>query len=206
MSCHVHSCEKCGAQMQIHERYYGRTLKCTTCRTEFLAQAPDGSAEEAPMIPERRATAPEKSAKRFLPLLLLLIPLAGFLAWLGGDDDVPAAGFREQYAVGEVASLDTGTTRPVLVALDHKAVAALVDMRTGSIEIGVSALMTNQEKYLEIEAGTKVRALACGTGTYRAVRCISPKNGSKFSGIPRPRSALALMSGTAASTPRICRA
>jgi hypothetical protein len=160
MSAYVHTCDQCGAQMQVHDRYAGRTLKCTTCRTEFVAEAPQGPAGEAPAEPELRYVPPEKNAKRFLPLLLLLIPLAGFLVWLGGGDETPATAFRDQHAVGEVAALDTGTTRPVLVALNQDAVAALVDMRTGSIQMGVSSLMTNQDKYLELEAGTKVRVLA----------------------------------------------
>jgi len=159
MSAYVHTCEKCGAQMQVHDRYAGRTLKCTTCRTEFVAGSSEDGADEDTYVPPRSAREPEKSPKRFLPLLFLLIPLAGFLVWMGGDDDAPDTAFREGYAVGEVASVDTGTTRPVLVALDHESVGALVDMRTGAIQLGVSSLMTNQDKYLELEAGTKVRVL-----------------------------------------------
>ena len=77
----------------------------------------------------------------------------------GGGDKVDTA-FREGHAVGDVAALDTGTTRPVLAALDQESVGALVDMRTGAIQVGVSSLMNNQDKYLELEAGTKVRILA----------------------------------------------
>ena len=113
-------------------------------------------------------------------------PLAGFLAWLGGDDEAPATAFRDQHAVGEVAALDTGTTRPVLVALNHEAVAALVDMRTGSIQIGVSALMTNQEKYLELEAGTKVRVLAYANEDREAkVRVIEGPSADLVVWVPR---------------------
>jgi hypothetical protein len=147
--------------MQVNDRYYGRTLKCTTCRTEFVAEGPEPGKEVDTFVPPRTAQDTEKSAKRFLPLLLLLIPLAGFLVWLsGGDDDVADSVFREGHAVGDVAAVDTGTTRPVLVALDHESVGALVDMRSGAIQLGVSSLMTNQDKYLELEAGTKVRILA----------------------------------------------
>ena len=161
MSAYVHTCDQCGAQMQVNDRYYGRTLKCTTCRTEFVAESPEDGAEVDTYVPPRSDPDTGKSAKRFLPLLLLLIPLAGFLVWLGGgDDDVADSAFREGHAVGDVAAVDTGTTRPVLVALDHESVGALVDMRSGAIQLGVSSLMTNQDKYLELEAGTKVRVLA----------------------------------------------
>jgi len=148
--------------MQVHDRYYGRTLKCTTCRKEFIAEAPEGGVEVDTYVPPRSKPETEKSAKRFLPLLLLLIPLVGFLFWVtGGDDDgVADSAFREGHAVGDVVAVDTGTTRPVLVALDHESVGALVDMRAGAIQLGVSSLMTNQDKYLELEAGTQVRVLA----------------------------------------------
>lgn len=187
MSAYVHTCEKCGAQMQVHDRYAGRTLKCTTCRTEFVAGGPDGGADVDTYVPPRSPQAPEKSAKRFLPLLLLLIPLAGFLFWMGGDDEsVPDTAFREGHAVGEIASLDTGTTRPVMVALDHESVAALVDMRTGAIQIGVSSLMTDQDKYLELEAGTKVRVLAYANEDREAkVRILDGPSANQDVWVPR---------------------
>ena len=187
MSAYVHTCEKCGAQMQVNDRYFGRTLKCTTCRTEFVAESPEGDSSEPAPVPVRPAPATEKSAKRFLPLLLLLIPLAGFLAWLGGgEDEAPDSAFRESHAVGDVASLDTGTTRPVLAALDHDSVGALVDMRTGAIQLGVSSLMTNQDKYLELEAGTKVRVLAYANEDREAkVRVMDGPSANRDVWVPR---------------------
>jgi hypothetical protein len=161
MASFVHTCDRCGAQMQVHERYIGHMLKCTSCRAEFEAVVPPrGLGPAAPAVPAPRPAAPERSVLRFWPALLLLIPLLGFVAWLNRDEAPPETAFRDQHAVGDVAALDTGTTRPVLVALDREAVAALVDMRTGTIQLGVSALMSNQERYLELEAGTRVRVLA----------------------------------------------
>jgi hypothetical protein len=187
MSAYVHHCEKCGAQMQVHDRYAGRTLKCTTCRTEFVAGGPEGGAEVDTYVPASARQAPEKSGRRFLPLLLLLIPLAGFLFWMSGDDDsTPDTAFREGHAVGDIASVDTGTTRPVLVALDHESVGALVDMRTGAIQIGVSSLMTNQDKYLELEAGTRVRVLAYANEDREAkVRILDGPSANQDVWVPR---------------------
>ncbi len=159
MSGYTHTCGNCGAQMEVHSRYVGRTLKCTSCRTEFIVEMPEGDFAPEPSAPEPSIRVAEKSPRRFLPLLLLLIPLVGFVSWLTRDDGPPETAFREQRAVGEVATLDTGTTRPVLVALDQEAVGALVDMRTGSIQLGVSSLMTKDESYLECEAGTRARIL-----------------------------------------------
>ena len=39
MSGYIHTCDECGSQMQVHERYFGRELKCTTCRAEFVARS-----------------------------------------------------------------------------------------------------------------------------------------------------------------------
>lgn len=188
MSAYVHTCDQCGAQMQVNDRYFGRTLKCTTCRKEFVAEAPDEGAEVDTYVPPRSEQPTEKSAKRFLPLLLLLIPLAGFLFWLGGGDDdgVADSAFREGHAVGDIASVDTGTTRPVLVALDHESVGALVDMRSGAIQLGVSSLMTNQDKYLELEAGTQVRILAFANENREAkVRVLDGSSADQEVWVPR---------------------
>ena len=147
--------------MQVHERYVGRTLKCTTCRAEFEAELPevDGVQEVVaamPVDPE-----PGKKINRIFLAIFLLIPLAGFIWWLGQDPSEGPGGavFRDQRAVGETATLDTGMDRPVMVALDHEAVGALLDMTTGALQVGVSSLMNNDDRFLEIEGGTKIRIL-----------------------------------------------
>ena len=44
MASYLHTCAECGAEMTVHDRYYGRTLRCTACRAEFVAgpAAPGG--------------------------------------------------------------------------------------------------------------------------------------------------------------------
>jgi predicted RNA-binding Zn-ribbon protein involved in translation (DUF1610 family) len=37
MASYLHTCSSCGVEMTVHDRYYGRTLRCTGCRTEFVA-------------------------------------------------------------------------------------------------------------------------------------------------------------------------
>jgi DNA-directed RNA polymerase subunit M/transcription elongation factor TFIIS len=37
MASYIHTCTACGVEMTVHERYYGRTLRCRECRAEFLA-------------------------------------------------------------------------------------------------------------------------------------------------------------------------
>jgi predicted nucleic acid-binding Zn-ribbon protein len=160
MPGYIHTCGKCGAHMQVHERYLGRTLKCTACRTEFEAVIPDGAIAEEPVFPELEEER-RSGVGRFLPwLLLLLVPVVALLWFLGQDQsEGPAQSvFREQRSVGENATVDTGLGRPVLAALDHEAVAALMTLGQGNVQINIGALM-DQDRYIELPAGTNVRIL-----------------------------------------------
>lgn len=161
MPGYIHTCENCGAHMQVHERYLGRTLKCTSCRTEFLSELPEDVPLEEPVAPTPVETEAKKSPARFLPWLLLLIPLVGLVWWLGQDqsEGVAETVFRAPRAAGENATLDTGSGRPVLVALDYESVGALVDMQQGALEVGVASLMDDDNRFLEMEAGSRIRVI-----------------------------------------------
>jgi hypothetical protein len=116
----------------------------------------------------------------------VLVPILAAVLWLARDDETPQTAFREGHAVGDVAALDTGTTRPVLVALDQESVGALVDMRTGAIQLGVSSLMSNQDRYLELEAGTTVRILAYANEDREArVRILDGPSKDQIVWVPR---------------------
>jgi predicted nucleic acid-binding Zn-ribbon protein len=161
MPGYIHTCRNCGAHMQVHERYIGRTLKCTSCRTEFEAALPEGAVAEEPALPELPKDSSRPSAARFIPwLVLLLIPVVGLLWFLGQDQSKGPAEtvFRAQRSVGSNATVDTGMDRPVLVALEHEAVGALVTLGQGSVQINVNALM-DQKRYIELPSGTAVRIL-----------------------------------------------
>ena len=147
--------------MQIHERYLGRTLKCTTCRREFLAEMPEGIVAEEPVVVAVDDTEIKKGPARFLRLLVVLVPLVSLIWWVGQDHSggVGETVFGSERAVGDNATLDTSFERPVLVALDHDSVGALVDMQSGAGEVGVTSPIPNDGRTLEIEAGTRIRIL-----------------------------------------------
>jgi predicted nucleic acid-binding Zn-ribbon protein len=161
MPGYIHTCGKCGAHMQVHERYLGRTLRCTSCRTEFEAMLPEGAVAEEPALPELPEDSSKPSATRFLPwIVLLLIPVVGLMWFLGQDHtEGPAETvFRAQRPAGANATVDTGMDKPVLVALEHEAVGALLTLGQGSVQINVNALM-DQKRYIELPSGAPVRIL-----------------------------------------------
>ena len=161
MPGYIHTCAGCGAHMQVHERYLGRTLKCTSCRREFLAEMPEGIVAEEPVVVAVDDTESKKGPGRFLWLLVVLIPLVCLIWWVGQDhnEGVGKTIFRAERAVGDNATLDTSLEWPVLVALDHDSVGALVDMQSGAADVGVTSLVNNNGRILEIETGTRIRIL-----------------------------------------------
>ena len=161
MPGYIHTCAGCGAHMQVHERYLGRTLKCTSCRREFLAEMPEGIVAEEPVPVAVDDAESKKGPARFLWLLVVLIPLAILMWWVGQDhsEGVGKTVFSIERAVGASATLDTSFERPVLVALDQESVSALVDMQSGAGEGGVTSLKNHNGRILEIEAGTRIRIL-----------------------------------------------
>lgn len=189
MAGYVHTCDQCGSQMQVHERYVGRTLKCTSCRAEFVAELPPEGAAEPPPAPAVAAEEPagRRSGSLWIVGLFLLIPLAGVIWWLGQDQsEGPASGvFANKKAVGELAVLEVAGDRPVLVALDRQSVGALVDLRDGAVQIGVSSLMNDDDRFLAVDAGTRVRVLEYANGDREArVRIVEGEWVSRIVWVP----------------------
>lgn len=58
MASYTHTCESCGVEMTVHERYYGRALRCRACRAEFVADpaAPGGLSERDRLPPSTTHT------------------------------------------------------------------------------------------------------------------------------------------------------
>ena len=161
MPGYIHTCDKCGAHMQVHERYLGRTLRCTSCRTEFEAVLPEDAVTDEPELPLVDEGEAEPGARRVIPwLLLLLVAVVGLVWFLGQDqsEGPVSAVFVGQPSAGLNASVETGAGRPVLVALEHEAVGALVTIGQSSVQINIGALM-DQDKYIELPSGTSVRVL-----------------------------------------------
>ncbi len=145
--------------MQVHERYLGRTLRCTSCRTEFVADPVQEVVEVEAAVPDVGEDQPRRLG-RFLPWLLLLLLLAAVMWWLGQDLSGGFAGslFQTERSAGELATLDMGGEASVMVAFDRESVAAL--LRAAAAGDGASLQSLREEgRCLEVRAGTRVRVL-----------------------------------------------
>jgi hypothetical protein len=146
--------------MQVHERYLGKTLRCTSCRTEFIADPADQVVEVEPATPVVVDDKHRRSPIRFFPWLLLLIPLAALLWWLGQDQSAGSAGrlFRAERSVGELADLYAGSSESVMVAFDRESVSAIVQAVERGDRDSLRAL-ESEGRCLGVSAGTRIRVL-----------------------------------------------
>jgi len=170
--------------MQVHERYLGRTLRCTTCRTEFVADPVGAVVELEPAQPDVGEEEPRRS-RRLLPWLLLLVPLAALLWWLGQDQSggFAASIFGVERTAGDLATLDAGEGLPVPVAFDSDSVKILVQAAAGD-SAGLETLR-EEGRCLEVPAGTHVRILDLGGKTVGArVRILEGAWASRIVWVP----------------------
>lgn len=158
MPGYIHTCASCGAHMQVHERYLGRNLRCTSCRTEFPAALPEdvdpAEAAPAPTVPD----APVRGrSRRLVWIALALVVVAAAVWWLGQEHGGDAL-FRPQRGVGEIGVLRGDGSGPVVVFFDREASARLV-RAGGSPSSAVARDLVAAGRGLEIAAGTRVRVL-----------------------------------------------
>jgi hypothetical protein len=154
--------------MQVHERYYGRTLRCTSCSAPFEALAPsdpglwDRAAESSPKRVRRRRHGVAAGA-------VLVLVTAALLWWLGSDRRQGFAGalFTVPKTATELGVLQAEGDRAVMVALDRETAAEILD----ALERGQSAALEElraSPRCLEVAAGTRVRVVERRKGAAEA--------------------------------------
>ena len=148
--------------MQVHERYLGRTLRCTSCRTEFLADPPIGNDDQSFETAEEEGE-PKPSRRWILAVIVLLIPVVAVLWWLGQDQSGGFARslFHVERSVGELGSLDAGAEGPVPVAFDRESVIVLLAAVDAGNPQGLQELRA-AGRCLDVPSGTRVRVLEHG--------------------------------------------
>ncbi len=165
---YTHVCTACGSQMQVHARYLGRTLRCTTCRTEFVARArpwtglppPEATTSAAPV---RRGTPPRGRSRRarwVVASVVLLAGLAAALWWLGSDRRQGFAGelFTVRKARGELGVLRRSDGGAIIAALDRETLGQLVAALARGDDAAAREISVSP-RCLELSTGTRVRLL-----------------------------------------------
>ena len=163
-----HVCTACGAAMQVHARYFGRTLRCTSCRTEFEALPPPAATPQTvsgrlSVELDREPVAPEEQGRRrrwFAAAVVLAVLFGGVLWWLGSDRRQGFAGdlFTVSKARTEIGVLTRGAEPAVTVALDREMLQEVIAALEAGNEEDLERLRSSP-RCIEVAAGTRVRVL-----------------------------------------------
>jgi len=158
----------CGSTMQVHARYFGRTLRCTSCRTEFEAVPPPAGgvqtvSDRLSMELDRAPIAPQERARRrrWLAVVVVLATLVGVvLWWLGSDrrEGFASELFTVTKSRTELGVLHRGDHPSVTAALDREALEEMIAALQAGDEAGLERLRSSP-RCIEIAAGTRVRVL-----------------------------------------------
>jgi hypothetical protein len=150
MTGYTHTCASCDAQMNVHERYVGRVLRCTACGTEFLADPTLIDIED--LLPER-----DRRSGRWLAAGLMVVVAGAFAWWLGqaGHGGVFSDWFRPRKGAGQMAVLALGSGEPVPAALDQETVGIVVSAIENP-DPGALQLLRVQGRLIDVTQGTTV--------------------------------------------------
>lgn len=164
-----HVCTACGAVMQVHSRYFGRELRCTSCRTGFVATPPAASAapesravSEMAVIDRKRSPLPgDRRRSRWIIAGIVVVAIIGVsLWWLGGDRS--AGPGSELFSVNkgrtELGTLQRDELATVTVALDRETVRELIEALEADDKAALQTLNSSSQT-TEVAAGTRVRVL-----------------------------------------------
>jgi len=156
MQGYTHTCAACDAKLKIHERYVGRTLHCTACGTEFLADPTladiDDIIEE--LVPERKRKIP------WLPIGLVAVALTVAVLWLGQAQHGGIFGelFKANRTAGHFGMLAIEGRNRIPAAMDRETVVFVVDALEDADPGSLQALAT-QGRIIDVESGTKIKVI-----------------------------------------------
>ncbi len=167
MQGYTHTCAACDAKMKIHDRYVGRTLRCTACGTEFLADPTLADIDDIidEMVPKQERSVP------WLPIIggVTLLVLAMLVLSQSDPDGFLAKLFRPSRSAGQFAELTMDGRDRVPAAMDQETavfvVNALEDADPRSL-----ALLKDQGRIIDVDSGTRIKVieLVDRDGTARA--------------------------------------
>jgi hypothetical protein len=152
MAGYKHTCAVCDAQLKIHERYVGRTLHCTECGTEFLADPTLADIDDT--IAEDRRSFP------WLWAIVAVFVLAVAALWLGQahQGGFFADLFKPNRTAGQIAVLELEGRDKVALALDSETVVFIIDALEDP-DPGTFEALRAQGRMIEVVAGTRVKVI-----------------------------------------------
>jgi hypothetical protein len=151
MPSYVHVCSSCGTALTVHERYFGRTLRCTSCGQTFAAEPPE-QLPEAPVEPVER---PDRTGPVVLALTAVALVVA-VLVWLG----LPKAGspfgslFKRQLFTGQIVAVASGGQW--YAAVDREVAEELV---AAARDASAVARFESDGRCLALRSGTPLRVI-----------------------------------------------
>jgi hypothetical protein len=169
-SSYTHACTACGAQLKVYARYFGRTLRCTTCGIEFVAKPPlpqvpsTEPAEREPTpapIPDVQPVVQPRRRRLWTVLSVVAVVLLGaLLLWLGGDR---TQGFASDLFTAKKVRTEQGVLQredggEIIVALDRETVLELISALEEGDQSAISEI-ASRPQCIVVGAGTRVRVL-----------------------------------------------
>lgn len=154
MPSYVHVCASCGTALTVHERYFGRTLRCTSCGATFIAEPPqvaDPGGPRGPMVD----TKPDRTGPIVLALAAVAV-LVAIVVWVG----LPKSGspfgslFKRQLFTGQIVEVRSGG--PWFAAIDREVAAQLVD---AGLDRSSVQRFAADGRCVSLASGTSVRVI-----------------------------------------------
>jgi DNA-directed RNA polymerase subunit RPC12/RpoP len=157
MASYIHQCTSCGTALTVHERYFGRILRCTNCGAHFEA-IPPAEAEQATSVDV--VVMPEQESKsrpwRMVGVVLTAAVAAAALLWCLSTDPFP-----QPLVAGTLATIAGPGGTPV--ALDSKSAELLAHADSGDgsgIEGPAFATLNEGTRVQVLESADRYKVVA----------------------------------------------
>jgi hypothetical protein len=157
MPGYTHTCASCDAKLKIHERYVGRTLHCTRCGTEFLA---DPTLADVDDIIDDLLPAKERRPFPWIWVLAAaaVLIVAGLWVVQAHRAGYFAELFKPTRSAGQVAVLAMDDHGSVPAAMDRDTVVLIAAALEADDPGSLDAIRAKQ-RLLEVASGTKATVI-----------------------------------------------
>lgn len=151
---YVHLCTSCGTALTVHERYFSRTLRCTSCGESFVAEPPEAADPGLTHAPPSESK-PDRTGPVVLAATAVAVVVA-IVVWLGLPKSSSPLGslFKRQLFTGQIVQVRADG--PWFAAIDRDVAAELV--HAGSDRTSVNRFAADG-RCLALGSGTSLRII-----------------------------------------------